>query len=76
MSIFEKFNRSQSEKKRLQIEEDASYLYQICEHKGEIWLTFNNLLAFPCSMLKDEPVEAIKKMRELYIKRQKVWQKQ
>lgn len=69
MSIFEKFNRSQAEKKRLQVEEDAACLYQICENEGEIWLTFNNILAFPCSMLKDEPVDAIKKMRELYIKR-------
>ena len=72
MSIFEKFNCSQAEKKQLQIEEDANFYYQITEHDGEIWVTFNNFLVCPCSMLKDEPVEAIKKMRELYIKRHAV----
>lgn len=69
MSIFEKYNRSQSEKKRLQVVEDANFFYQITEHDGEIWLTFNNSLVCPFSMLKDEPVETLKKMRELYIKR-------
>ena len=67
--MLEKFNRNQSEKKRLRVEEDASYLYQITEHEGELWITFNNSLVCPCSMLKEEPVESVKKMRDLYIKR-------
>lgn len=69
MGIFEKFSRSQSEKKRLQVEEEASFLYQICEHGNELWLTYNNSLVCPCSMLNEAPVDAIKKMRDLYIKR-------
>ena len=69
MSIFEKFSHSQAEKKQLQIEEDANFYYQITEHDGELWITFNSSLVCPCSMLKEEPVEAIKKMRDLYIKR-------
>lgn len=43
--------------------------YQVCEYGGELWLTFVGGLVCPCSMLKDDPVESLKKMRELYVKR-------
>ena len=69
MSIVEKFRSSQSERRQLQAEETATSLYQIKEYNGEIWLTFNQNLVCPCSMLNEDPVEAIKVMRELYIKR-------
>lgn len=43
--------------------------YQVCEYGGELWLTFVGCLVCPCSMLSDDPVESLKKMRELYVKR-------
>ena len=49
--------------------ETASMMFQIMEYEGELWLTFNNCLVCPCSMLNDSPVEAVRKMRELYLKR-------
>ena len=70
MSIIEKYNQSHAEKKRREVEERAAELYQLTEYGGELWLTFNGSLVCPCQMLKDEPVEAVKEMREFYVKRQ------
>ena len=69
MSIIEKYNQSHAERKRREVEERAAELYQLTEHGGELWLTFSGSLVCPCQMLKDGPVEAVKKMRELYIRR-------
>ena len=69
MSIFERYNQSQAEKKHQQAVNDAPNIYQIREHDGELWLTYNDSLVCPCSMLKQPPVESIKTMRELYINR-------
>lgn len=49
--------------------ETASMMFQIMEYDGELWLTFSNCLVCPCSMLNVSPVEAVRKMRELYLKR-------
>lgn len=65
MSIFEKLGLYNSRK----VEQEAEETYQIKEYGGELWLTFNGCLVCPCSMLNQEPVEAIKRMRELYVKR-------
>lgn len=51
---------------------DSEEKYQVCEYGGELWLTFVGGLVCPCSMLKDDPVESLKKMRELYVKRHSV----
>ena len=72
MSIVEKFRKSQAEKKLLEDRETAGTLFQIKEYDGEIWITFDGNLICPCSMLNAEPVEAVLKMRELYIKRSEV----
>lgn len=68
MSILDKFSKGQADRRHRQIEDNSMFLFQITEHCGELWLTFDCRLVCPCSMLKDSPVDAIKKMRELYIK--------
>ena len=70
MSIFEGYKQRHAEKTRRENERKAEYVYQIEEHDGEIWLIYNGALVCPCSMLKAEPVDALKQMRELYVKRQ------
>lgn len=47
----------------------ANETYNVKIHGEELWLTCNGILVCPCSMLKDDPVEAVNKMRELYVKR-------
>lgn len=65
MSIFERIGLTDQNKTLHEAEE----VFQIKEYGGELWLTFNGSLVCPCSMLNKEPVEAIKQMRELYVKR-------
>lgn len=66
MNIFDYF-KARSER---DLAYKASWMFQIREHNSELWLTYgvNGALICPCSMLKGEPVEAVKQMRELYIK--------
>lgn len=69
MSIIERYRRNKAERTHLETVERASTLYQVQEYGGELWLTFDSCLICPCAMLKDLPVEAVTKMRTLYIER-------
>lgn len=70
MSIKEyvkKWKNRRAMKKRLQREWKAEELFQLKEYNGKIWLTFNGNRVCPCDMLKEQPVEAVRQMRELYV---------
>lgn len=71
MNIFE---NKETRNLRLKKErfEQASELFQLREYDRQIWLTFNGSLVCPSEMLSIEPVEAVRKMRELYIERESV----
>lgn len=60
MGIFEKYRHERDEQK-------ARWLFQVTEHYGELWITHAGEPVCPCSMLKDEPVKAVTKIRELYL---------
>lgn len=47
----------------------ANELFQIVEYNGDMWLTFETRLMMPCAMLKDTPIDALRKMRAYYIAR-------
>jgi len=49
--------------------DNADAYFQVREYGGELWLTYDGCLVCPCAMLRKEPVEALKEMRELYIRR-------
>lgn len=72
MSIIEKFKKNQAERSKRSVEQQSCEIYQITEFGGELWLTFGGALVCPCSMLNEPPVDAVKKMRELYIGRESV----
>ena len=65
MGIFEIYRKKKDENRRFA----AENIYQVKEYGGELWITYNNGLVCPTSMLKVDPVEALKKMRELFIQR-------
>jgi hypothetical protein len=69
MGLLGFFNYDTSERRHQALVEDAESRFQLQEYDGEIWLKYNNCLVCPCEMLKDAPVEAVRKMRELYVKR-------
>ena len=66
MSLIEIFKRDCVKEATL----DAEVLFQIKEKGGELWLTYSGWLVCPCSMLKEAPVDAVRKMRELYVERE------
>ena len=41
--------------------ENADRFFQIQEHKGELWLSFNGCPVMPTSFLKEDPLIALKK---------------
>jgi hypothetical protein len=47
----------------------ANEAYNVMIYDDELWLTCNGALVCPCSMLKDEPVDAVEKMRKLFVER-------
>ena len=67
MGILERFGLTDTNKTLHEAEE----VFQVKEYGGELWVTYNGNLVCPCAMLKQEPVEAIKQMRELYVERNK-----
>lgn len=66
-------NKSKSikELKTMHILDYASELYQIHEYGGKLWLTFNSCLICPADMLKDNIIDSLTKIRELYVERQR-----
>lgn len=44
-------------------------MYQVREYDGELWFTFNSNLVCPVSMLKDDAIAALERMRNAYVER-------
>lgn len=70
MSIFERINNKKKFYNAKRSEQRSVEVYQISEHNGKLWFTFMSNLVCPCDMLKDEPVAALKRMREDFIARE------
>lgn len=53
---------------RLQlVKERANELFQICEYKNKIWLTYNEHLICPIEMMGTDAVETLGRLRNLYV---------
>ena len=65
MGFFEKLKKDADNR----IRKSANDAYQITEHNGELWFTFNGFLFCPCSMMTKSPIEALEELRENYIRR-------
>lgn len=51
------------------IKERANDIYQITEHDGRLWFTYNGSLFCPCDMMKKELLDALAELRSSYIAR-------
>lgn len=69
MNIYERICAKWRMKKEREISRSAEIRYQVQEHEGELWLTFNGCLVCPASMLKEPIVETVKVLRMMYIER-------
>ena len=66
-------NRKRKEnEKRMRAIALANDLFQVCEYKNAIWLTYDGELICPCSMFNDSlflPGALLQQMRDLYVER-------
>ena len=73
MMSFKEWREARKERKSLDRIKDLQYeargVFQTKEHNKELWLTYDNKLVCPISMLKMDIVEALTFMREAYVQR-------
>lgn len=62
---------SMKKRKLARVFDYACELYQIQEYDGKLWLTFNANFICPCDMLKDDALDTLTKIRQMYVERQK-----
>lgn len=60
--------KNQKYKKNILVEKSGE-IYQVKEFEGKLWFTFNGQCVCPCEMLKGEPIEMLKEMREFFVAR-------
>ena len=72
-SFLEKWREKRERNWNRRISQMAEEVYQIREHEGELWFTFNGYLFSPCSLLRakddDDCITVLKTLRKLYIER-------
>ena len=66
---FERLRISRQNNRDMYVKERANDIYQITEHCGRLWFTYNGSLFCPCDMMKKEPLDALLELRSSYIAR-------
>ena len=69
MNIFEHINKRLRRRKEREAVRRADYIFQVQEHDGELWLTFNGCMVCPERMLSMDIVEAVAVLRRMYVNR-------
>lgn len=67
MEFWDRLSRKRKEQNVNTIKNRANDIYQISERFGKLWFTYNGFPFCPCDMMKDEPLVALNKLREVYI---------
>ena len=69
--IFCEYKKSKEQKRMERIQKRASEIFQITEYNGQLWFTCDSFLYCPCSMIENEPINALSMLREQYIERKR-----
>lgn len=54
-------------KREKELKERAEELFQLCEHEGEMWLTYDGYLVLPTRYINLDPILLVRLMRQAYI---------
>lgn len=65
MGLLSNFKNWKMNRDLQQLNYAVNSTYQLMEHNNEIWLTCNGILVIPASMLNDDPVTILNKIRGL-----------
>lgn len=63
------FKEKRRERKKSNLKKSSCEVFNVKEFGGKIWLTHNGCLVCPSSMLEDDIVKSVEKMRELFVTR-------
>ena len=69
MGILERYRSNKKVSDHEEVVKHSNNLYQLKENGGNIWITYDGNLVCPSEMLNVQPVEAVQKMREMFIER-------
>lgn len=61
------WKKSLSQNRDKIISRRAKEAFQIKEVSGELWFTHYGEPFCPCNMMKDEPIDVLKTLRQLYV---------
>ena len=56
-------------KREKELEERAEELYQMKEHEGEMWITFDGELIMPTRFIDGDPIQVLRQIRAAYVER-------
>lgn len=73
MGWIDKIKKQYQESRRKRMLRLAEFMFQVTEHDGVLWFTYNGCLFAPCHLLgcdtSVETVSLLKILRDMYIKR-------
>lgn len=66
-NLIQRWKEHQKVKREKELKERAEELFQLCEHKGEMWMTYNGYLVLPTRYINCDPILLVRQMRQAYI---------
>jgi hypothetical protein len=66
-NLIQRWKEHLKAKREKELEERAEELFQLCEHEGEMWLTYDGYLVLPTRYINIDPILLVRQMRQAYI---------
>ena len=68
-NLIQRWKEHQRVKREKELKERAEELFQLCEHEGEMWMTYNGYLVLPTRYINGDPIQVLRQIRAAYIER-------
>lgn len=66
-NLIQRWKEHQKVKREKELKERAEELFQLCEHDGEMWMTYDGCLVLPTRYINCDPILLVRQMRQAYI---------
>jgi hypothetical protein len=66
-NLIQRWKEHQKVKREKELKERAEELFQLCEHEGEMWLTYDGYIVLPTRYINIDPILLVRQMRQAYI---------
>lgn len=66
-NLIQRWKEHQKVKREKELKERAEELFQLCEHEGEMWMTYGGYLVLPTRYINCDPILLVRQMRQAYI---------